>query len=194
MKLSELNVGKKYAVVPSWTYNNKSARDVSRVSKDDVIEAELISKDKYEYEPSYRKSSASDFTKAQDGNRSVGVIVKGVDNNGNDVYWTTRLADIVAVYSDLTPRWDKEKAEQDERERETNEKRDKVQKHRDKVYAEVERSRNSVIATCKELLGDNTKVSVDTNGYELEMQGVVTISLTEFEKLIEMSYAGKELI
>lgn len=192
MKLSELNVGKKYAVVPSWTYNSKSARDISRVNKDDVIEATLISKDKYEYEPSYRKSSANDFTKAQDGNRSVGVIVKGVDNNGNDVYWTTRLADIVAVYSDLTPRWDKEQAEQAEREKEMNEKREKVQKHRDSVHAEVERSRNSVIATCKELLGDKVQVSVDTNGYELEMQGVVTISLTEFEKLIEMSYAGKE--
>ena len=55
MKLSELEVGKKYAVVPSWTYNNKSARQVDRVRKDDVLEAELISKDKYEYEPSYRK-------------------------------------------------------------------------------------------------------------------------------------------
>ena len=194
MKLSELKVGEKYAVVPSWTYNSKSARYADKVQKDDVIEAELISKDKYDYEPSYRKSSATEFNKAVEGNRSVGVIVKGVDNNGNDVYWTTRLADIVAVYSDLTPRWDKEKAEQDEREREMNEKRDKVQKHRDKVYAEVERSRNSVIATCKELLGDNTKVSVDTNGYELDMQGCVTISLAEFEKLIEMSYAGKELI
>ena len=192
MKLSELNVGKKYAVVPSWTYNNKSARYVDKVQKDDVIEAELISKDKYEYEPSYRKSSASDFTKAQDGNRSVGVIVKGVDNNGNDVYWTTRLADIVAVYSDLTPKWDKEQAEADERDREQNEKRERIQKHREKVYAQIERSRNSVISTCKDLLGDKVSVSVDTTGYELDMQGVVTISLDEFEKLVEMSYNGKE--
>ena len=192
MKLSELEVGKKYAVVPSWTYNNKSARDVSRVNKDDVIEAELISKDKYEYEPSNRKSDLSGFNKAQDGNRSVGVIVKGVDNNGTDVYWTTRLADIVAVYSDLTPRWDKEQAEAVERDREMNEKRERVQKHKEQVQAEVERSRNSVINTCKDLLGAGVKVNVDTTGYELDMHGVVTISLAEFERLVEMSYAGKE--
>lgn len=192
MKLSELQVGKKYAVVPSWTYNNKSARDVSRVQQSDVLEAELISKDKYEYEPSYRKSSAGDFTLAQDGNRSVGVVVKAIDNNGNDVYWTTRLADIVAVYSDLTPKWDKEKAEQDEKERELNEKRAKIEKHREQVRAEVERSRNSVVATCKELLGANVNVDIDTHGYELDMRGVVTISLSEFEKLVEMSYAGKD--
>ena len=192
MKLSELEVGKKYAVVPSWTYNNKSARDVDRVRKDDVIEAELISKDKYEYEPSYRKQSPTDFTKAKEGNRSVGVVVKAVDNNGNDVYWTTRLADIVAVYSDLTPKWDKEQAEADERDREQNEKRERIQKHREKVYAQIERSRNSVISTCKDLLGDKVSVSVDTTGYELDMQGVVTISLDEFEKLVEMSYNGKE--
>lgn len=192
MKLSELNVGTKYAVVPSWTYNNKSARDVNKVQQNDVIEAELISKDKYEYEPSYRKSSAGDFTKAQDGNRSVGVIVKAIDNSGNDVYWTTRLADIVAPYADLKPKWDKQQAEQDEREREMNEKRAKIDKHKQDVYAQVERSRNSVVATCKDLLGDKVQVSVDTYGYEMEMRGVVTISLDEFEQLVEMSYNGKE--
>ena len=192
MKLSELNVGTKYAVVPSWTYNNKSARDIDRVQPNDVIEAELISKDKYEYEASMRKHNPADFTKAQDGNRSVGVIVKGVDNAGNDVYWTSRLADIVAPYADLKPKWDKQQAEQDERDREMNEKRARVEKHRETIHAQVERSRNSVVATCKDLLGANVSVSVDTHGYELDMKGVVTISLDEFEKLVEMSYAGKE--
>lgn len=192
MKLSELEVGKEYAVVPSWTYNNKSARDVAKVGKDDVIKSTLMSKDKYEYEPSYRKSSIADFNKAQEGNRSVGVIVKGTDNNGNEVYWTTRLADIVAPYADLEPRWDKELAEQNEREREMNEKRERVQKHREKIYAEVERSKGSITTTLRELLGEKTYVDVDTKGYELEMQGVVTISLPEFERLIELSYAGKD--
>lgn len=192
MKLSELNVGTKYAVVPSWTYNNKSARDVDRVQESDVLEAELISKDKYEYEPSYRKSSPTDFTKAQDGNRSVGVVVRAIDNNGNDVYWTTRLADIVAPYADLKPKWDKQKAEQDEKEREANERRAKVDKHKQDVHAQIERSRVSVINTCKDLLGDKVQVNVDSYGYDLEMRGVVTISLDEFEKLVEMSYNGKE--
>lgn len=194
MKLSEIVVGKEYAVVPSWTYNSKSARDVTRVNQDDVVKATLMSKDKYEYEPSYRKSSIADFTKAKEGNRSVGVVVKGVDNNGSEVYWTTRLADIVAVYSDLEPKWKAQQAEQEAREREQNEKRERIQKHREKIYAEVERSKGSITATLKELLGDNTFVNVDTTGYELDMKGVVTISLTEFEKLVELSYAGKDNI
>lgn len=192
MKLSELNVGTTYAVVPSWTYNNKSARDVDKVQPNDVVEATLISKDKYEYEPSYRKSSATDFTKAQEGNRSVGVIVKAIDNSGKEIFWTTRLADIVAPYADLKPKWDKQQAEADERDREMNEKRARVEKHRETIHAQVERSRNSVVATCKDLLGDKVSVNVDTTGYELDMRGVVTISLDEFEKLIEMSYNGKE--
>lgn len=193
MKLSELQVGTKYAVVPSWSYNSRSARDIDRVQPDDVLEAELLSKDKYEYEPSNRKQNPNDFTKAQKDNRSVGVLVKATDSNGVDVYWTTRLADIVAIYSDLQPKWNAQKAEQNEKERAERERRAKIDEHKKKVYAEVERSRNSVIATAKELLGDKTKVSVDTNGYDLEMQGVVSISLAEFERLIEMSYAGKEL-
>ena len=100
MKLSELQVGNVYAVVPSWTYNSRSARDINNVRENDVMKAELISKDKYDYEPSYRKSSPTEFTKAKDGERSVGVLVKATDNNGQDVYWTTRLADIIAVVSD----------------------------------------------------------------------------------------------
>jgi hypothetical protein len=192
MKLSELEVNKEYAVVPSWTYNSRSARDINNVRENDVMKAELISKDKYEYEPSYRKSSPTEFTPAKDGNRSVGVLVKATDQSGNDVYWTTRLADIVAVYSDLTPKWEAEKLKQDEQEREMNEKRAKVDEHKKNVYAEVERSRNSVVATTKELLGDKAEVNVDTTGYDFNMRGMVSISLGEFEKLIEMAYAGKE--
>lgn len=192
MKLSELQVGNVYAVVPSWTYNSRSARDVNNVRENDVMKAELISKDKYDYEPSYRKSSPTEFTKAKDGERSVGVLVKATDNNGQDVYWTTRLADIIAVYSDLEPKWQAEKLAEAEKERELNEKREKLEKYREQVRAEVERSRNSVVVTTKELLGDNAEVNVETQGYEFNMKGMVSISLTEFEKLIEMAYAGKD--
>ena len=192
MKLSELQVGNVYAVVPSWTYNSRSARDINNVRENDVMKAELVSKDKYDYEPSYRKSSPTEFTKAKDGERSVGVLVKATDNNGQDVYWTTRLADIIAVYSDLEPKWQAEKLAEAEKERELNEKREKLEKYREQVRAEVERSRNSVVVTTKELLGDNAEVNVETQGYEFNMKGMVSISLTEFEKLIEMAYAGKD--
>jgi len=192
MKLSELTIGTEYAIVPSWTYNNKSARDVDTVRENDVVRATLLELTKYEYEPSNRKISATDFTKAQAGNRSVGVLVKATDNNGKDVYWTTRLADIIAPYAVLEPKWLQANSAEKERERIQREQQEKVYAHKKKVSAEVERSTGSIIQTSKELLGAGTYVSVDTEGYDLDYKGVVKLSIQEFEALIELAYAGKD--
>lgn len=191
MKLSELTIGTEYAVVPSWTYSNKNARDVSTVRENDVVRATLLELTKYEYEPSTRKQAPT-FTKAEAGNRSVGVLVKAVDNNGNDVYWTTRLADIIAPYAVLEPKWTQAKSAEEERERILRELQEKVYAHKKKVTAEVERSTGSIIQTSKELLGAGTYVSVDTEGYDLDYKGVVKLSIQEFEALIELAYAGKD--
>jgi hypothetical protein len=192
MKLSELTIGTEYAIVPSWTYNSRSARDVDSVRENDVVRAELISMDKYEYEPSNRKDNAGSFTKAQAGNRSVGVLVKALDSNGKEIFWTSRLADIIAPYAVLEPKWKALNSAQEAKEREQQETRRKLEAHRAKVQAEVERSTGSIIQTSKELLGVGTYVSVDTEGYDLDYKGVVKLSLTEFEALIEMAYAGKD--
>ena len=187
MKLSELTVGTEYAVVPSWTYSNRSARDVDTVRENDVVRATLLELTKYEYEPSNRKDSAGSFVKAQSGNRSVGVLVKATDSNGKDVYWTTRLADIIAPYAVLEPKWLQANSAEKERERKAKELQDKVYAHKKKVSAEIERSTGSIIQTSKELLGAGTYVSVDTEGYDLDYKGVVKLSITEFEALIEMA-------
>jgi hypothetical protein len=192
MKLSELTVGTEYAVVPSWTYSNRSARDVDTVRENDVVRATLLELTKYEYEPSNRKDSAGSFVKAQQGNRSVGVLVKATDSNGKDVYWTTRLADIIAPYAVLEPKWLQANSAEKERERKQKELQEKVYAHKKKVSAEIERSTGSIIQTSKELLGAGTYVSVDTEGYDLDYKGVVKLSLQEFEALIEMAYAGKD--
>ena len=192
MKLSELSVGTEYAVVPSWTYNSRNARSVDTVRENDVVRATLIELTKYEYEPSNRKTTATDFTQAQAGNRSVGVLVKAVDNNGAEIFWTSRLSDIVAPYALLEPKWKAINSQQEAQEREQREQQNKVHAHRTKVQAEVERSTGSIIQTSKELLGVGTYVSVDTEGYDLDYKGVVKLSLAEFEALIEMAYAGKD--
>ena len=191
MKLSELTIGKEYAVVPSWQYSSRSSRDVNNVRENDVVKAELVSLDKYVYEASQRTQDPSTFNKAEQGNRSVGVLVKATDKNGTDIYWTSRLADIVALYSDLEPKWLNAKADEERKEQEQREKQARVNAHRAKVDSEVQRSRNSVITTAKELLGATSDVTVDTTGYDVEYRGVVTLSLTEFEALIELAYQGK---
>lgn len=193
MKLSELTIGTDYAVVPSWGYASKNARDVSTVRQGDVVKATLLELTKYEYEPANRKASRTDFTKADSGNRSVGVLVSATDSNGVTVYWTSRLADIIAPYGVLEPRWTQQAKEEADRNRAQDELRNKAQAHKQKVYAEVERSRNSVQATAKELLGANASTTVDTEGYDLDLKAVVKITLAEFEQLIELAYAGKEV-
>jgi hypothetical protein len=191
MKLSEIKLNGEYAIVPSWTYNNKSARDVDTVRENDVVKATIVSLDKYEYEPSQRKDSPS-FTKAQSGNRSVGIIVKAIDNNGKEYYWTSRLADVIAEWSVLEPKWNSAKSKEEEERRVRDEAQRKERELRKQVDEEIERSRNSVVATAKELLGQQTTVEVTTSGYNLDYKASVNLSLKEFEQLIEMAFAGKE--
>ena len=192
MKLSEIKLNGEYAIVPSWTYNNKGSRDISTVRENDVVKATVVSLEKYEYEPSNRKQSSSDFRKAEAGNRSVGIIVKATDNNSTDYYWTSRLADVVAEWSVLEPKWNSQKTKEEEEQRKREEQANKERDIRRRVEEEVERSKNSVVATAKELLGTNTSVDVSSNGYGLDYKALVSISLKEFEQLIEMAYAGKD--
>ena len=192
MKLSEIKLNGEYAIVPSWTYNNKGSRDVAIVRENDVVKATVISLDKYEYEPSNRKQSSADFTKAQAGNRSVGILVKATDNNNTDLYWTSRLADVVEEWSVLEPKWKAKQSVEEEEQRKRVEQANKEHEIRKQVEEEVERSRNSEITTAKELLGVGTSVEVNTNGYGLDYKATVSVSLKEFEQLIEMAYAGKD--
>jgi len=192
MKMSELNAGTEYAVVPSWTYASRGARQVDTVRENDVVRATLVNKTKYEYEASQRKSSPTDFSPSPEGTRSIGVLFEAKDTNGSSVYFTSRLADVIAEYSQLEPKWSSAKQAEQEREREQRERQAKEEAFKKQVYAEVERSRNSVINTSRELLGINTYVSVDTEGYGTELKGIVKLSLAEFEQLIEMAYAGKD--
>lgn len=195
MKLSEIVVGKEYAVVPSWTYSNKGARDLDKVRENDVIKATLISKDKYEYEASNRKYSSTDFRLAQQGERSVGVVVEGENNNGTKIYWTARLADIIAEWSVVEQVWTtrnaKENAERIERE-----KQEAIENAKKRaVYEYVERNKKTIPASINDLIGRRCGVvDVSTTGYGVEIKGVVTLSIEDMETLIELAYQGKEAV
>jgi len=191
MKLSEIQLGKEYAIVPSWTYNQASARDIDKVRENDVVKATVTSLEKYEYEPSQRRNDSTGFTKAQSGNRSVGILVKATDNSGTDFYWTSRLADVVAEVSVLEPKWNAKKSAEEEANRKRIEQQNLENEHHRKVEEELERSRHSIISSSKELLGEQTSVDVSNYGYGLERKVVVNVSLREFEQLLELAYEGK---
>lgn len=191
MKLSEIKLNGEYAIVPSWTYSNQSARNVATVRENDVVKATVTSLDKYDYEPSNRKDDPANFRKAKQGERSVGILVKALDNNGKEYYWTSRLADVVAEWSVLEPQWNAKKAKEDEEQRLRNEQRKREEEIQRKAEEEVERSRNSITTTAKELLGAGSTVEVSTSGYGVERKAMVSISLREFEQLLELAYEGK---
>ena len=194
MKLSEIKLNGIYAIVPSWHYNGKDSRDPDKVRENDVVKATVLSLDKYEYEPSNRKNNAGSFIKAQPGNRSVGVLVTAVDEKGQDVFWTSRLADVVAEWSVLEPRWKAISTKEDEEKRKREEEQNRERAIRKQVEEEVERSRNSITTTAKELLGEQTTVEVSTQGYGLDYRATVTISIREFERLMEFAYEGKDSV
>ena len=191
MKHSEIKLNGEYAIVPSWTYNNQSARNVDTCRENDVVKATVISLERYEYEPSNRKQSSADFKVADKTNRSVGVLVKATDNSGTDFYWTSRLVDVVAEWAVLEPKWNSKKNAEAEADRLRREKELQERAIRQKVEEEVERSRNSVTTSAKELLGVGTSVEINTNGYGVDYKAVVSISLAEFERLMELAYEGK---
>ena len=189
-KQSELQVGTEYAVVPSWSYGGSGARDIDRCRENDVVKAELVSKDKYLYEPSIRKDSADKFQLAPQGERSIGVMFRATDSNGNVDYWTARLADVVAPYAVLEPKWTAQKTAEAEKERAERERRAKVEEvqRRERSLAEV--SGVSIRKTTRELLGEDTYVDVDTHGYNEDTKAVVTVSLKSYERLLELAYEG----
>ena len=129
---------------------------------------------------------------APSGAGAHNITAQATDNNGKDFYWTSRLADIVAEYSVLEPKWKAKQSEQDRREQEEQQRRVREKLHQEQVQQEIERSRNSILDSAKELLGSNNNVRVDSNGYGLDTHAVVTFTLKEFEKLIELAYAGQE--
>jgi len=195
VKLSELKVNEEYAVLPSWTYNGKSARDLDRVRENDVIKATLVSTDKYQYDVSSRYQDTTRFRLADKGERSAGVIVKATDSNGQDFYWTARLADILKEWSLVAPQWEvrKLKEEQERKEREIQEKI--KQEFRQKVYAYVERSKETVPNCITDLVGKRCgKVHVTTSGYGMDTQAVAEINLADLETLIELAYQGREAV
>jgi hypothetical protein len=191
MKLSLLAVGKTYAVVPSWGYNNASARDVTKVKENDVVKAELISIDKYDYKPSQRYKDTTQFTKAKQGERSVGVIMKSNDGT-NDFYWTARLADIVEEWSKLEPVWNAKNAEQAERERIEKEQRAVGERIHAQAEAYVQRLKQSVPQSISDLIGKRCgQINVEVNGYRENAVAVATINLSDLETLLELAYEGK---
>jgi len=204
MKSTELKVGVKYAVIPSWDYSSADKKDASRVERRYVAKAELVSDEKYEYKV-FRFDSPNNpnFQPAPKGSRSVGYMVKSLDwagSTGQVTYWLARAQDIVAEYAPLEVRWNKEEAEAKAHEAKARAEREDAERARADAQAYAERSLESVMGSLKSIIGDrvtNVRSDInsrrDANGNYIPVPEV-TFDIRTLQLLIEKVLEARDMV
>jgi hypothetical protein len=201
MKFSDLIAGHEYAVIPSWQYSSRDKKDPTRVRRTEVMKAKLVSLQKYEYKV-YRAYQPDDsgFVKAKQGERAVGYLVVGHENN-QDFYWLARPQDIVAMWATLEPRWQEE--ERLEREAQARHEAEMKQRQEQQRIAEANRERmeKSVREALSGVLGNRvteSTVQFDTRNIRVnndyKLLNVVQIELSLIEILIEKVLEAKDMV
>jgi hypothetical protein len=198
MKSADLKLGVEYAVIPCWEYSSADKKDLSRVTRKQVIKAVIYDLNKYEYQV-YRSVDQSDpnFRPAPAGSRSIGYIVEAVNPSvPENTYSIARPQDILAPYAELEARWNAEEAEQaikeaeEARQRAEQERRDREERDR------AERMKQSVLASLQSIIGAKAN-AVDIhfrNRYTDTGELQVTLDLTIMESLIEKVLEAKDMV
>ena len=202
MKFSELTAGKDYAIIPSWQYSSRHKKDPNQVRKGDVMKATLVSLTKYEYRV-HRSHQPDDsgFVKAKQGERAVGYLVVGEEQN-QTIYWLARPQDIVALWATLEPRWTQEEIAELQRVAEQKKEQEKREEERRIAQANKERIETSLRDTLSGILGNRVTektVQFSTDNYRQQdgnykSIGVVQVELTLMETLIEKVLEAKDMV
>jgi hypothetical protein len=201
MKFSDLIAGHDYAIIPSWNYSSRDKKDPTRVRRNDVTQAKLVSLQKYEYKVfrSYQPDD-SGFVKAKQGERAVGYLVVAKENN-QDFYWLARPQDIVALWATLEPRWQEEERLEQEQIARNKAEREKREEELRIAQANKERMEKSLRETLTGVLGSRVNeqtVQFDTTnarvGNDYKTLNVVQIELSLVEILIEKVLEAKDLV
>lgn len=160
MKFADLQTGTTYAVIPSWDYSSSDKKNPDTVQRRSVAKAILLSLDKYEYQV-YRSKDMEDtnFKPAPKGSRSVGYLVGSTDwsDTGEYVYWLARPQDIVAEYSSLEERWNRQEAEEKQREEERRRQQEEEERREKQAHEYAQRIVDSCTEVLKSILGERIK-------------------------------------
>ena len=201
MKFQDLKVGVQYAVIPAWSYSSQNKKNPDYVRRGDVARATLVSIDKFDYQV-IRSDMENDprFTPAPKGARSVGYLVKS-DDWGTTTYWLARPQDIVAQYDLLSPRWQREEREAEERDRKVREEHEarerKINESRDKETRILTNVRESLNAIIGEQRTSTIRFDIDnkrnSQGDYLPT-GTITLDSRTAQLLIEKVLEAKDLV
>lgn len=199
MKSSELKVGIKYGVIPSWDYSSADKKDPTKVQRKNVAKAELISLEKYEYKV-YRSDNPDDaqFISAPKGSRSVGYLVRSSDWAGNgttgDIYWLARAQDIVAEYTTLETRWAIEEAEEKAREAQWKAEREAKEQQERLEREKAQRTIDAVKESLRSLIGNRVdKIDFDIRNRRLENGNYGQVASAQIDVRVLQSLIEKVL-
>lgn len=193
MKLSEVHIGKEYAVTPHYVSVTANADflDITKVTRHEVVKVTIESKDKYLYENEGKSSLLiEEFNLAPKNSRiNIGILVS-ISKVGEKHYYVIRLSNVLHDWAVLEPIW-LAKEEEERKQRALAEQQEvELRKKRDNARAHAERATINLPNTLKKLLGGHLygNVRVEYSSYSTDPSAEVTLSLRDMERLIERAF------
>lgn len=193
MKLSEIEVGKEYAVTHHFTstVGNKDLLDITKVTRHDVDKATVESKDKYNYvkEGSLTVLKEELTVAPKSAKVNIGILVS-FTRQGEKHYTVVRISNVLHEWNHLEPLW-LAKEEEERKLRAIAEQQElELRKKRDNARLHAERAQVNLPNTLKKLLGGHLygNVTINYSSYSTEPNAEVTLTLKDMERLIERAF------
>jgi len=193
MKLSEIEVGKEYAVTHHFTSTtgNRDLLDISKVTRHDVDKATVESKDKYNYvkEGSLTVIKEELTIAPKSAKVNIGMLVS-FTRQGEKHYTVVRISNVLHEWNHLEPLWLAQEEEERKRRAIAEQQEVELRKKRDNARLHAERASINLPNTLKKLLGGHLygNVKVDYSTYSNDPSAEVTLSLKDMERLIERAF------
>jgi hypothetical protein len=193
MKLSEIEVGKEYAVTHHFTstVGNKDLLDITKVTRHDVDKATVESKDKYNYvkEGSLTVLKEELTVAPKSAKVNIGILVS-FTRQGEKHYTVVRISNVLHEWNHLEPLW-LAKEEEERKLRAIAEQQElELRKKRDNARLHAERAQVNLPNTLKKLLGGHLygNVTINYSSYSTDPNAEVTLTLKDMERLIERAF------
>ena len=191
MKHSELEVGVEYVIYNSFTYTKRYQSDINNVSKHNVYKAKLVSKDKYFWNDLRPSKQESDFNPApKNATKGIGLLFTIQDDNGETFFYVTRLASVIARFDVIEAIWTAKEAEEKRLQAEREEAERIARAKKKQAQEHAERAKLTLPNTLKSILGGRLfgDVNIEVPYYSDNSHAVVSVSLRDMERLIELVY------
>ncbi len=203
MKLSDIQVGKEYAVTQNYQpiNNNNYYADIKNITRRDVLRVTVVNKEKHVYRKAQRGVTSTDITEFElapkNAKTNIGILVLLKNTTTlEDYYMVVRVSEILVDWSVIEPLWLAIEAEQAKQKRIAEQQEEERQRKINNARLNAERARDNLPNTVKRLLGGTLygEIRVDFNVYSdnITNGAQVYLSLRDMERLLELVYDKTE--